>query len=393
MFDRIYIILLTLLTILAGCAQDDNETPRGDAETPQFDFAPLDSEINSFLTANDLAGASVAIVHKDYGIVYEQGYGDFAADRVYLVASSSKVLSAGIIMRLVDQDLLDIDLPISEYLDDWGNYKEDITVAQLLSNSSGMVGLVDDPIYVPYLCQYISTGTLSECAQGIYTADDSADRIPPDTEFHYGGGQWQLAGGIAEIVSGKKWADLVNESYVQPCDATTVGYTNQYQRMYTQNSDSGDIASAVSYPPFFMGDVDNLDPTDNPSIEGGGYASAGDYGKILLMHLRGGLCDDNRVLSEDSVERMQEDRVAMVYDGNTTSETLAGYGLGWWIDRDNPGIVVDGGAYGAMPWLDVERGYGAVVLIEASSTQGRALFPEIKPLIDDVFDQMQLEEE
>ncbi len=58
--------------------------------------------------------------------------------------------------------------------------------------------------------------------------------------------------------------------------------------------------------------------TDNPNIEGGGYANVSDYGKLLLMHLRCGLCGEERVLSEDAVARMQEDRLAE-YGGTSLS--------------------------------------------------------------------------
>src|SRR5690606_36892903 len=147
-------------------------------------------------------GASAAIVHKDLGIVHEGGYGAFAADRLYLIASSSKVLSAGVLMRLADEGLLDIDAPISDDLADWGEHKSDISVASLLSNSSRLRSLTEDSLYAPYLCQYLDSGSLLSCAESIYTADDADTRRTPDTMFAYGGAQWQLAGGIAEVVSG-----------------------------------------------------------------------------------------------------------------------------------------------------------------------------------------------
>jgi CubicO group peptidase (beta-lactamase class C family) len=385
MLNRGFLFLLISLTSLVGCSENDsNSNLDSDAsKTPRWDFSVFDSKMESLLADNNLVGASVAVVHKEYGAVYEKGYGDFAADRLYLVASASKVLSTGIVMRLADNGLLDIDKPISYYLSDWGTYKENIKTAQLLSNSSGLKGLIDGPLYVPYICQYLSVGTLSDCAKKIYAADDSVDRIEPDTAFHYGGGQWQLAGGIAEVVSGKRWADLVDETYVKPCDAKSLGYTNQYERMFISG---GSVASALSYPTFFQGDAANLDPSDNPSIEGGAYTTARDYGKILLMHLRGGICDHGRVLAKESVSRMQEDRIAEAYNGTTGVDAFSGYGLGWWIDREDKGVFVDSGAYGAMPWLDVPRGYGAVILIEGSTPQGRAMMADVKPLLDAVFD-------
>src|SRR5690606_23460172 len=101
--------------------------------------------------------------------VHLKALGDFEPDRISLIASASKVMSVGVVMRLADQGLLDVDTPASEYLGDWGEYKTDITLAQMLSNSAGMVGLIDDPIYGAYICQYLDGGTLSDCAKKIYT--------------------------------------------------------------------------------------------------------------------------------------------------------------------------------------------------------------------------------
>ena len=401
MFARRFAFVASALMSLPGCGSDSTRATRPEdagASPPKFDFTEYDAAISAFLADHGIKGASGVVVHKDYGQIHVQGYGEYAADRLYLVASSSKVVSVGVLMRLADEGKIDIDAPIGQYLSTWGaGGKPDLEVAQLLSNSSGLVGLIDDPTYAPYLCQYIDSGTLSDCAKAIYTANDSDRRKPPDTSFHYGGGQWQLAGGIAEVVSGEKWADLVKETYAAPCDAPSLGYTNQYAK--AAQSTSGGVAAALSYPAFFQADVANLPQTGNPSIEGGLYTTAEDYGKILLMHLRGGICDGGRVLSGAAVDRMRVDRILEKYNGSTSgtagaatmsdagsSMALAGYGLGWWIDRVHAGVFADPGAYGAFPWLDLPRGYAAFIVIETDAGTGAQLWAKVKPVLDALFD-------
>ncbi|HVU04094.1 MAG TPA: serine hydrolase [Polyangiaceae bacterium] len=392
---------LLLLPSLAACSSDDSgKAPSaspstdggGSEQAPAYDFSKYDEAVNTFLAENGLEGASGVIVHKKWGVLHTAGYGAFAPDRKYLVASSSKIVSVGILMRLVDQGKLDIDAPIGSVLSAaWGtNAKSDLEVAQLVSNSSGLVSLTDNPLYGPYLCQYVDGSDLATCAQSIYqTTADAPDRKPPDTEFHYGGGQWQLAGGVAQVASNETWADLVTETYVDGCGATTFGYGNQFTQAFSSGGapdGGGSLADALAYPPFFQGDPANLHPTTNPSIEGGLYTTAGDYGKVLLMHLRGGLCDGKRVLSEQAVARMQEDRIGEKYQGKTPSPDLEGYGLGWWIDRNHPGVFADPGAYGAVPWLDLSRDYAAFLVIEKDAGVGAQLFTMVKPVLDDVFD-------
>jgi CubicO group peptidase (beta-lactamase class C family) len=354
----------------------DDSADDGADDDGAGEFAELDEVIDGFLEDRGLEGAGVVVVDRDDGEVYVAGYGDFDADRLYMIASSSKILSVGVLMRLADLGMLDIDEPIGTYLaEPFGEGKPELTLAQLVSNSSGLLGLVDNPTYAPYLCQYISAGTLSECAEQIYVAADEAERVEPDTAFRYGGAQWQLAGGVAEVVSGLSWPELIDETYIQPCGADTLGYGNEFQ------------TSGLEYPAYFEGDVANLTETENPNIEGGAYVSVSDYGKLLLMHLRGGLCGETRALSEEAVERMQVDRILEEYDGTTgVGGMLEGYGLGWWIDRNNPGVFMDPGAYGAVPWLDLPRGYGAFIALESTSGVGAELAALAKPVLDGIFD-------
>ena len=138
------------------------------------------------------------------------------------------MITAGVLLRLQDDGLLDIDAPVAAVAD-WGAGNPTITPAQLLSNSSGLVGLLPDPAYAPYVCQYLPAGTLQDCAASIFsTPDDDADIVAPDTEFRYGGAQWQVAGAVAEVASGKPWAQLIDEIYVQPCGLETLAFNNHF---------------------------------------------------------------------------------------------------------------------------------------------------------------------
>jgi CubicO group peptidase (beta-lactamase class C family) len=140
----------------------------------------------------------------------------------------------------------------------------------------------------------------------------------------------------------------------------------------------------MGYPMFFGGDVATLPVTDNPNVEGGAYATVPDYAKLLLMHLRGGLCGDERVLEEASVERMQEDRIA-TYGGVTYREEIPGYGFGWFVHRDDPGQFENRGAHGSVAWIDTELGYGVFFAIEATNQAGTDIRNATQPSLEDVF--------
>ena len=281
------------------------------------------------------------------------------------------MITAGVLLRLQDDGLLDIDAPVAAVAD-WGTGNPTITPAQLLSNSAGLVGLFPDPTYAPYLCQYLAAGTLQDCAASIFTtADDDADVVAPDTEFRYGGAQWQVAGAVAEAASGKPWAQLIDEIYVQPCGLTTLAYNNHFAQLPG--------AGGFDYPTAFAADPSTLQPTSNPNMEGGVYVAPPDYAALLLMHLRGGRCGDAQVLSQAALDRMHADRIGPVYGADADAGT--GYGMGWWVDRDT-GRITDPGAYGSVPWLDLADGYGAYLVIEADAATGGQLAQQLFDVVD-----------
>ena len=308
------------------------------------------------MDGSGLNGAGLVIVDREDGVVYEKYWGELGPDRISLIASSGKMIAAGVLLHLDDTGVLDIDAPIAAVLPTGGAHP-DITAAQLLSNSSGLVGLDPDPAYAPYICQYTPDGNLQDCVEQILTTpDDDADVVAPDTRFRYGGAQWQVAGGLAEAASGRSWAQLLDDVYRAPCGVESLGFNNHFLQL-----------GAEGYPRAFNGDPTTLVAIENPNIEAGAYITAADYAQILLMHLRDGRCGSNQVLSPAALDRMHLDRTASTYGADTS------YGMGWWIDSET-GIITDPGIYGSTAWLDIDDGYGAYLALEADDgADGEAL--------------------
>jgi CubicO group peptidase (beta-lactamase class C family) len=346
-----------------------------------YDFSEVSPIVEAFVGERGLDGAGLVVVERDDGIVHEDYWGEFGPDRVSLVASSSKMIVAGVLLRLDDLGVLDLDQPIADLTgwqpDDPSTATASVTAAQLLSNSSGLVGLEPTALYEPYTCQFDVDDDLERCGEAIFaTAADDRDVVAPDTEFRYGGGQWQVAGAVAEAASGRSWSELVAATYVEPCGVDSLGFTNQWAQF-------GPFT--FEYPSAFSGDPTTLVPTANPNMEGGAYITAPDYAELLLMQLREGRCGETQALSTEAVVRMHTDRVIERY-GPTGNPGLAGYGLGWWVRSPADGYVTDPGAYGAVPWLELADGYGVYLVVEENLMVGIALADEIREPIDRALD-------
>jgi CubicO group peptidase (beta-lactamase class C family) len=91
-------------------------------------------------------------------------------------------------MRIVRRSRADLDLSKI----DWSGVdaatdadKAAITVAQLVSNSSGLPGLLDNPTYAPYLCQYLPNGTLTAIWAASAPAPASANVTAPTVTMSF----------------------------------------------------------------------------------------------------------------------------------------------------------------------------------------------------------------
>lgn len=352
-------VLLALTVTLPACSGDSSNSSSEDAG-PTYDFGEVDVVFQQFLDDSAVFdGISYTLVDVDQGTVHEGALGDHTLDTVVQLASTSKILSVSLLMALHEDESLDYDVEasIDHYLP-WDGVYGDRTTVQLVSNTSGIPGLAHIDDYGPHMCQYLASMTLNECAEILYTNELPGTRAP-STMFDYGGTQWQLSGAVAEHVTNSTWNQAFDAYIGGPCDVELMTYGN----MWSNVAD-------------WTGSPDSLSGQSNPSIEGGAITNMRDYAKILLMHLRGGRCGDNEVLSPEAVAFMQQDRAG---------QFGVAYGMGWWIaPGDEPGtdVVYDPGAFGAISWLDMERGIGGYVGIDDySRTDPAAVYNHVLSVV------------
>jgi CubicO group peptidase (beta-lactamase class C family) len=186
--------------------------------------------------------------------------------------------------------------------------------------------------------------------------------------FDYGGSQWQLAGVTAAISANATWNQLVDEYLGTPCQLEVFTFGNMWEDLTLWD---GSAASLLGQ--------------SNPNIEGGAITNLADYAKLLQVHLNGGFCGENRVLSETALSKMREDRGGVVENYPTP------YGMGWWISTDNSGVYDDPGAFGSISFVDTERGFAGYVAIDDyrrldADAPVRLVRREIIPLLQAAFD-------
>ncbi len=123
-------LVFTLALALLAAAQ------RSPAAVPEA-FKAIDATTRAAFEQQGLSGMGLSIYDAQGNKVFEQMYGDFAADRRIPIASASKLVAGLTILRLVDQGKLSLDSTTGQVLG-WKGPQGAITLKQLLSFTSGL---------------------------------------------------------------------------------------------------------------------------------------------------------------------------------------------------------------------------------------------------------------
>ncbi|MBX3712291.1 MAG: beta-lactamase family protein [Lysobacter sp.] len=319
---------------------------------PRYDFSPVTAEMQSFVQAHALDGASLR-VNKAGNVVYRRAFGQYTLGTRVRIASASKWLSALTLARLVEKGQLRWTDTVGQYFPTVEPAKRAITLEQLFSHTSGLPGgddgCMSNPLY-----------TLASCANRILQQSTMIGE--PGKVFSYGGNSMQVAGRMAELATGRSWDDLFLDEMVAPLGLNAT-----------------DFATSSTAP----GYVRNA----NPRIAGGVRSTLEDYGKVVDMVLANGCLDNTlllqclpsrRFLSRATIEAMARDRTVGTIDvSRPPTSTGFGYGLGQWIDPASPLIVSSPGAFGFTPWVDRVNGIAGVFLVDD-------LNPRVVDDIDDI---------
>ncbi|MGQ0618527.1 MAG: serine hydrolase domain-containing protein [Panacagrimonas sp.] len=282
--------------------------------------------------------------------VFRRAGGRLAEDSRVFIASASKALASMALLTLVRDGALDLDRPIAEYLgEDWPDDKVDVTTRMLLNHTSGLA--IDDP------CLDNPLVSLETCAMTIAA---KPLQFPPGSAFTYGANSYQVAGWVAERLSGQPFAEFFQRAVAEP-----------------------------------LGMANTVFEDRNPRLAGGAQSNADDYLRFTRMILLDGRGPQRQAfLPPDLVATLRESQI----DGLRRIElppganaNFNGYSLGWWLSRPGQlgGLsqgpeISDPGVFGTVPWIDFDRRYSAVLLLlESEATVGIALWDDLRvPILE-----------
>lgn len=286
------------------------------------------------------------------GPVVRMDVGQISSDTQYPIASASKWLTAAVVMTLVDEGKLSLDRPVRTWLPHVKGEGGNVTLRQLLSQTSGVAGGLGEL----YEMKQDHRMTLAQSAAEVLSRPLA---YQPQTEFRYGAPGFQVAGAVVEAVTGQRWEDVFQARIARP-----LGMQQTYWTFMKFGTASPPVAE-----------------TNNPTLQGGAVGTADDYLRFLRMLSQNGTFAGRQVLSPAAVAEMLTDQTAGAKMNPTGAALLtdAHYSLGNWCEtwdaRKHCTRSSSIGAFGTYPWLDQATGrYGIVFLYKPQDAF--AVWPE-----------------
>lgn len=225
-------------------------------------------------------------------------------DRIYGIASVSKMYSTLAVMQLVDEGKVELDAPVTTYLPDFRMNDErykDITVRMLMNHTSGIpLGLSINH----YLYEDVDSFTHDNASDIVSGLRLKAD---PGEYASYNNMGFSLMEHIVENVTGMSFTDYVRDHIASEIGAD---HTGTAWSLYA--GDLGDARVAL-----YRGFLPIEYPYEMAAGSGGIYATAPDVANFGSVFFTG-----NEILLSDDAKTQMSDRW-------NDDEKYESYGLGW----------------------------------------------------------------
>lgn len=199
----------------------------------------------------DIPSVSIAVIDEGE-IKFARAYGDQATpDTLYQAASLSKFVTAVGAMRLVEQKKLDLDDDVNAKLTSWKlpehalDAVHKVTLRGLLSMTAG-VGVPGFMGYAPG----DPLPTLTEILDGTPPANSPPVTViaTPGSAFHYSGGGYEIAEALMQDVTGKPFAELMQDLVLAPAGMTGSIFTQPLPQPLDASAASGHSGDGGALP-------------------------------------------------------------------------------------------------------------------------------------------------
>ncbi|MEM1433977.1 MAG: serine hydrolase domain-containing protein [Pseudomonadota bacterium] len=275
------------------------------------------------------------------------GFSDIAArtpatpETLFRIGSTSKALTATALARLVEGGAIELDTPLSSYLEKVPNQSwSAITARQLASHSAGLPHYGENQDRIGLYRSISLDRHYDDVRDATSLFDDSALLFSPGTDFHYSSLGTVLLGAAMSHVSGLPYRDLMAREVFEPAG------------MASTFADGDRDPREVGLARFYFTDGERFRPWRKVDLShrlpGGGFISSPkDLVQLGTMYFDAGY------LSAETRARFWQPQ--QLSDGSVNEQN---YALGWrWREWDIEGVGLvraashGGVSRGSQCWL------------------------------------------
>ncbi|CAD8061564.1 unnamed protein product [Paramecium primaurelia] len=287
-----------------------------------------------------IQGADGQIYLKEH--LSSEGHQPYDDQTTIHIASGCKWIAMTIIMKLVELGLLSLDTKVIDFYPEFKNRNPNLQLKHLMTHTSGYE-LADE--WILDLDITLQESVIGIAKGGKYPA--SKVYFQGGTKVGYSDIGMQIAGGMAEKVTGKSFHQLFDEFLAKPLEMKNAQFTA------------------------FDGEKGQ-----NIAIADGFLIRMIDYGNFLRMLLNHGSFNGKQIIQASIVKQMFKDYtedlpVSVEIMKEVVGEVSDSYSfaIGAWIydtnNKNQPVIFSSSGVHGFQNWLDIENRYLCVFFIRA----------------------------
>lgn len=251
-----------------------------------------DSLINNYISEKRFSGS--VLVATEGNIEFVKGINNTGrisnqtidVKSKFKIASVSKTFTAVLIMKLVEENKINLDSTIYNYYPDYkGPGRNKVTIDQLLTYSSGIENILDDLWLTPYKSKVSIVDFIDKYCSGELV------NIPGE-KYHYGNTEYIILHKIIENVSEKSFENYLNQVILIPLGMNNTGVVNS-------NSNENELVES-----FFMNPESEILEAEETYFPELYFGSANMYSTVEdLLKFDQGLFN-NSLLSEKSTARL-----------------------------------------------------------------------------------------
>ena len=354
-------VVLLILLALAVILLVHYSAPAAPVLTPELQqrLDLLVEQLEQQRLTHHVPGMAIAVV-KDDEVILTHGFGiasvetetPVTPETIFAIGSSTKAFTSTLVGMLVDEDKMDWDDPVTEYLPyfqmnvDSDDESAEPTLRDVLSHRTGFtrMGLLMASGQIPI-------------EEVLLDATKAEPYVPFREKWYYSNVMYMSAGVAAGKAEGTDWYTLVTERIFEPLGmnstTTSVTQTENDSRLASGYLWDEDL-QAYEYKP--MRNVDNIGPSGSIN------SNVIDMAQWLRLQLNHGEYEGRRLISEENLSETWTTQV------NITENV--GYGMGWMIrEWEGQPVIEHGGnvdGFSAQVAMLPESNLGFVLLTNAS---------------------------